>query len=39
MTGCLGKLVGCLNSKAVVGGTEHGLANMIEQSEEAQKKK
>jgi hypothetical protein len=37
--GCLGKLVGCMNMKAVVGGTEHGLQNMVKISEEAQKNK
>jgi hypothetical protein len=37
MLGCVGSIVAFLNKKAVVEGTEHGLANMVKMSEEAQK--
>jgi hypothetical protein len=38
LEGCLGAIVGVLNKKGVVGGTEVGLANMVSLSEEAQSK-
>eukprot|EP00533_Pseudo-nitzschia_delicatissima_P014687 CAMPEP_0197283926 /NCGR_PEP_ID=MMETSP1432-20130617/25180_1 /TAXON_ID=44447 /ORGANISM="Pseudo-nitzschia delicatissima, Strain UNC1205" /LENGTH=146 /DNA_ID=CAMNT_0042750925 /DNA_START=50 /DNA_END=490 /DNA_ORIENTATION=+ len=39
LSGCLGGIFGKLNAKAIVEGTEGGLANMVKLSEEAQKAK
>jgi hypothetical protein len=39
LEGCIGAIMGKLNAKAVIGGTEVGLANMVSLSEEAQKSK
>lgn len=38
MKGLVGTIFSAINSKAVVGGTENGLANIVKLSEEAQKK-
>lgn len=38
MKGLVGTIFSAVNSKAVVGGTENGLANIVKLSEEAQKK-
>jgi carbon monoxide dehydrogenase subunit G len=38
MMGLVGTVVAALNSKAIVGGTEGGLANIVKLSEEAQQK-
>mmetsp|Transcript_21547 Transcript_21547/g.35647 ORF Transcript_21547/g.35647 Transcript_21547/m.35647 type:complete len:92 (+) Transcript_21547:289-564(+) len=38
LEGCVGSIMTMFNSKAIVGGTEVGLANMVSLSEEAQSK-
>jgi carbon monoxide dehydrogenase subunit G len=37
LTGCIGGIVAMFKQKAIVGGTEEGLANMVKLSKEAQK--